>query len=162
MSIDGTVALSFVANDRRTVGLNSSANLPVNFVPSVVFTNGSGANQVNQLFQAQLTLASGSNNVDLNGSLSDSYGTSVVLVRVKAIAIQNNSASNSMVFGNGTNPFNTLLSGTGTITLQPGAWFAAATPDATAWTVTASTADILKVTGTGTDPFTIVVLGSTT
>jgi hypothetical protein len=162
MSIDGTVTVSFVANDRRTIGINSAANLPVNFAPSIAYTNGAGANQVNQLYQAVLALVSGTLNVDLNGVLFDSYGTSLALVRVKAIAVQNNSLTNNMTFGAGTNPFINLLNATGTITLQPGAFWCAATADATAWAVTASTGDIFKAAGTGTDTFTLTVLGSTT
>lgn len=160
MSIDGTISGSFAVNDRRTVGINSSANLPVNFAPSTTFTNGSGAAAGNVLYQASLALSAGVNNVDLNGVLTDSYGSTVSLVRVKGIAFQNNSASNSMTVGNGTNPWATLLSSTGTITVPAGGWFIACTPDATGWAVTASTGDILKVAGTGTDAFTLVVLGA--
>jgi hypothetical protein len=162
MSIDGTVTVSFAANDRRAIGIGTTANLPVNFAPSVAYTNGAGANQVNQLYQAVLALVSGTLNVDLNGVLFDSYGTSVALLRVKAIAIQNNSLTNTMTFGAGTNPWINLLNSTGTITLQAGAFWCAATPDATAWAVTAGTGDIFKAVGTGTDAFTITVLGSTT
>jgi hypothetical protein len=161
-SIDGTVAVAFQANDRRTVGVNTNANLPVNLTPSVVFSNGSGASQASVLYQGSLSLSGGVYSVDLNGTLTDSYGSTVNLVRVKAIAFQNNSASNSMTLGNGTDAWATLLNSTGTLTIPPGGWFVFSTPDATGWTVTASTADILKVAGTGTDGFTIVVLGSAT
>lgn len=161
-SIDGTVSGAFTANDRRTVGLNTTANLPVNAQPAIAFTNGAGANQAKILYQGNLSLSAGTLNVDLNGVLTDSYGSTVSLVRVKAIYLKNLSSANSMTFGNGTNPWATFLSGTGTITLPPGAWVMAATPDATGWAVTASTGDILKAAGTGTDSFAIVVLGSDT
>ena len=161
-TIDGTVSISFTANDRRTVGINTSANLPVNAQPGFTYTNGSGANQAGVLYQGSLALTSGTNNVDLNGVLTDSYGTTVSLVRVKALFFQNNSVSNTMTIGNGTNPFVGILNSTGTITVQPGDCFCFVSGSATGYVVTASTGDILKVAGTGTDGFTLVILGSAT
>lgn len=162
-TIDGTVGATFTMNDRRTVGINTNANLPVNAQPSITFANGSGAGQAGVLYQGKLSLTAGALNVDLNGVLTDSYGSTVSLVRVKAIYVQNNSTSANMTFGAAaTNTWATLFNTTGTITLPPSAWFVAATPDATGWAVTASTGDILKVAGTGTDQFTIVLIGSAT
>src|SRR5262249_36818247 len=74
-TIDGVVAVQITANDRRTVGINTAANLPVNAQPSISFTNGSGAGQVSILYQGSLNLSGGTLNVDLNGVLTDSYGT---------------------------------------------------------------------------------------
>jgi hypothetical protein len=84
-------------------------------------------------------------------------------INTKAIYIQNNSASNPQTFGAAaSNAWATLLNSTGTITLPAGAWFIAATPDATGWAVTAATGDLLKAAGTGTDQFTLVLIGSDT
>lgn len=162
MSIDGTIGFQFTANDRRTVGINTSANLGVNFQPSITYSDGVGANQANALYQASLALSSGTNNVDLSGVLTDGYGTVLTPVRIKAWGFQNNSASNSMTVGNGTNPWVTCLTGTGTLIVPPGAFFMFSTPDATGWTITASTGDILKVAGTGTDAFTLLFLAGKT
>lgn len=162
-TIDGTVSVQFTANDRRTVGVNTSANLPVNFQPSIAFTDGAGADQANVLYQGQISLSGGAYNLDLNGVLTDSYGTMVSLVRVKGILVKNNSTSNTMTFGAaGSNPWVGLLNSTGTFTLPAGAFALFATPDATGFTVVAGTGDILKVAGTGTDTFTVIVLGSST
>lgn len=161
MSIDGTVSLSIVANDRRTVGLNAGANIPVNEAPSFAFTNGSGALQASILYQAQLSLSGGALNVDLNGVLTDSYGTTVNCTKIKAIFIQNNSASNTMTFGDAaSDPFVGLLNSTGTITLNPGDCFLAVSGTAGGFTVTAGTGDILKVAGTGTDQFSLIILSA--
>jgi hypothetical protein len=162
-TIDGTVSATFTMNDRRTIGINTNANLPVNAQPSISFANGAGAGQAKVLYQGKLSLSGGALNVDLNGVLTDSYGSTVSLVRVKAIYIQNNSTSANMTFGAAaSNPWATLLNSTGTITLPPSAWFLAATPDATGWAVTAATGDLLKAAGTGTDQFTLVLIGSDT
>lgn len=162
-AIDGTVSATFTMNDRRTIGINTNANLPVNAQPSISFANGAGAGQAKILYQGKLSLSGGALSVDLNGVLTDSYGSTVSLVRVKAIYIQNNSTSANETFGGAaSNAWATLLNSTGTITLPPSAWFVAATPDATGWAVTAATGDLLKVAGTGTDQFTIVLIGSDT
>lgn len=160
MAIDGTVSTTFNLNDRRTVGLTTSANLPVNTTPSFTYTDGSGALGANLLYQATRTFSGSTDNVDLAGVLTDSYGSTVTLVRVKAILIVNNSTTNTVTVGAGTNPWLTLLNSTGTVTLPAGAWFAAATGDATGWAVTAGTGDILKLAGTSGQTYNLIVVGA--
>ena len=160
MSIRGAFSAISALIDTRAVGLNTGISIPANLNVSTNYTDGAGANQGNVLYQAQRTFSGSTDNVDLSGVLTDSFGSTVSLVRVKAILIQNTSASNSITVGNGTNPWATLLNGTGTITLPPGAWFAAATPDATGWAVTNSTADILKLAGTSGQSYKLILLGA--
>jgi hypothetical protein len=146
--------LIFQAQDVRTVGVNPSANLGVNQTFAISYSDGVAAQQANAVYQNQLALTAGLMNVDMSGVLTDQYGTLLTPVRVKGLVFQNNSVSNNMVIGAGTNPWIGFLNATGTITLPPGAWFALATPDAIGFTIVAGTGDILKVAGTGTDPFT--------
>lgn len=162
MSIDGTVSFAFTFNDRRTVSTGTSAVLTTN--PNngaAAFTNGSGALGVNQVFGANRTLSGTTDVLDLLSGLTDSYGTSVALVRIKAIFILNTGTS-TIVVGAGTDPISTLLNSSGTLTLPPGAGFAAFTPDATGWAVTASTAMNLLITGTSGQTYEIAVAGATT
>ena len=161
MSIDGTVSFGFVGNDRRTVGLNTSANLPVNYQPAFVFSNGTGAGQGNILFQGTFNLSGGSALVDLYGVLKDSYGTLVDSLRIKAVLFQNNSVSNTQTFGAAaTNPWTGLLNATGTFTLQPGDVAQFASGSATGYPIGSSTNNVLQVTGTGTDEFTLIFIGA--
>lgn len=160
MSIDGSIILQANLSDRRTIGVNSSTvNIPANLTATGTFTDGSGALQANVLYQATLALSGGTYNLDLNGVLTDSYGSAVAMLRVKGIMVYNTGAT-SLTVGNGTNPWVTFLTGTGTLILPPSAAFAAYTPDATGWAVTASTGDILKFAGTGTAAFQVVILGA--
>lgn len=161
MSVDGTMNLQAGFNDRRAIGLNPSANISVSPAYSVTFSNGSGALQADCLYQASLALVAGVLNVDLNASLTDSYGSSVTLVRVKAIMFKNNGAAN-IVVGAGSTPWASMLNSTGTLTIPPGGAFAFFTPDAAGWVVTPATADVLKFAGTGTDPFELIILGAKT
>jgi hypothetical protein len=161
-SVDGTISFGFQMNDRRIIGLNANTNIPVNATPSITFSNGAGANQVNQFFQATRTFSGTTDNLNLASGLTDSYGSSVALVRVKAIIIINNGA-NTITIGNASpHPWNTLLSAAGTVTIPAGGFFGAGTPDATGWTITSGSNDTLLVTGTSGQTYQVVIAGSTT
>lgn len=162
MSIDGTIVGQFQANDRRTVGLNASANIPVNAQPSTTFTNGTGANQAQVLFQQSYTLSGTTQTLDLFSGLTDSYGTAVVLTSVKALYIQNTGTSLITVGDAGSNPWNTFLGATSTLTLNPGDWIVTASPTAGGWAVGTSTNVNLLVTGTSGQTFSIAFLGTGT
>jgi hypothetical protein len=159
-TIDSTVSVSFVANDRRTVGLNSATNIPINLQPSVAYTNGTGSNQVQVLYQSSRTLSGTTDTLNINsGALSDSYGTALVLTAVKAVFIQNTSATNNIVIGNaGSNPWAGLLNTTGTITLLPGDFIVVATASSAGWAVSGTSCNIL-VTGTSGQTYAIALLG---
>ena len=82
-------------------------------------------------------------------TLETRLGAAVTFVRVKGLFIKAASANtNNVVIGAATsNQWATLLNTTGTLTLRPGASLAvvAGGADATAYAVTASTGDLLKV-----------------
>jgi hypothetical protein len=160
-SIDGTISIGCQLNDRRTVGLNANTNIPVNATPSITYSNGAGANQANQFYQATRTFSGTTDAITVDATNKDSYGTTLAMVRVKAIFIQNTSTHNQTFFG-GSNALVGPLGATSTVTLPPGGFACFATPDATGWTVTASTADVINATGTNADTYNIVILGSTT
>jgi hypothetical protein len=83
-----------------------------------------------------------------------------VFVRVKAIYIKNNGTA-TMTFGAGSNAWATMLNAAGTLKIPAGGFVLIATPDATGYTVTAATADLLNVAGTGTETYDIAILGAT-
>jgi hypothetical protein len=162
MSIDGAISVSFAFNDRRTVSTGFAANLQTN--PSnatQTYSNGSGAGQVSQVFGANRTFSGSTDTLDLLSGLTDSYGTSVTLARVKALLVVNTGTS-SITVGAGTDPWSTCINSTGTFTLQAGACLCVFTPDATAWATTASTGMNLNVTGTSGQTYEVAVAGSTT
>ena len=162
MSVNGTISATFNANDVRAVGLTTGANIPINNTASTVFINGTGGARAQVLFQLNGALSSGAYTLDLFTGSADSYGTALALTSVKAFQLVNTGAT-SLVMGNaGSNPWNTFLNGTGTITLPAGAWIQAATPDATGWAVGTSTNVNILFTGTGTATFTFALLGTGT
>lgn len=135
---------------------------------SVQYDNGVGANQANVFFPDTRTLAaSASEDLDLTGSLSDVFGASLVNARIKAIRISAAAGNtNNVIVGaaSGTQ-WASLLNAAGTITLHPGAYFEAATPTAAGWTVTAGSADLLKIANSGGSTsvtYTIELIGGAT
>lgn len=163
MSINGTISLGFNLNDLRTVATGTEGSLPVN--PLGVFAtyaDGVGALQVNQAYGNLGTFSGTTAVLNLATGLSDAYGTNVTLARFKGILIQNTSAVDNIVVGGGSDALSTFLNSTGTITLPPGAAFAAFTPDATGWVVTPSTAMNLLLTGTSGQTYTVAVAGGKT
>lgn len=162
MSVNGTITGTFNANDIRTVGLNSGANIPVNSTAATAFTNGTGALGVQVLYQTVQTFSGTTVTIDLFSGATDSYGTSMVLTAVKAIQIIN-TGLNQIAIGNaGSNAWTSFITGTGTIILPPGGWLVAATPDATGWVVGTSTDVNLLFTGTSGQTFTFALLGNGT
>lgn len=161
MAVSGVVAGTFQINDQRTVGLSATngINIGCNVTPSVSFSDGVGANQANVLYMFSGTFSGTTASIDLNGLLTDGYGTTVSLLRVKGLYIENLSTTNTIVIGNGTNPWATLLGATHTLTLRPTSFIVTGTGDATGWAVTAATGDILLLTGTSGQAYKIAILG---
>lgn len=159
-AIDGTASIVLQINDRRSIGLNKAVNIAINPSPSITFADGTGASSANKVYQATRSLTAGADSIDLAGSLTDSYGSTAVFVRVKAVYIRNNGTA-TMTFGAGSNPWATMLNSTGTLKVPAGGFVLIATPDATGYTVTAGTGDLLNVSGTGTETYDIAILGAT-
>jgi hypothetical protein len=112
-------------------------------------TSGVGANQADQRFTMQRTVAGGANDdVDLTGTLVNALGGPVAFVKVKAVIIEALATNTTnLTVGNATAPFVGWFGAAAhTIILKPGDFFAIASPGAAGWAVTATTADLLRVT----------------
>lgn len=155
--LSGTFGLNINLNDFQNAGLAGSINIPSALTNLFTITNGSGAGQGTMLYGKSRTLSGTTDTVNLT-SLTDNHGNAIDYTTVKGWAVVNTGA-NSLVIGAATNPWSTCLNSTGTITLPPGAFFAASTPDATGWTVTASTAMNLLATGTSGQTWTLLLFG---
>lgn len=144
---------------------NVVAVAPLDLLTTINLANGTGANAANQVWSDTRTLAaSGSENLDLAGALTDAFGATITFTKIKAILIKAapGNTNNVVIGAEATNPWVGLLNSTGTITLRPGAGFMAWAPDSTGMAVVASTGDLIKVVNsagtTGVD-YTIVVIG---
>lgn len=160
MAIDGTVSVSFQINDRRTVGLNSAANISVSKSPSTSYTDGAGAAAANQLYHASKTFGGSADSLDMAGGVADGYGGTITFARIKTLYIKNTGNANVTV-GGGSNALATFLGATSTLVIRPGGFLLVDAPDATGYAVTAGTGDILTVAGTNGQTYEIAVLGAT-
>ncbi|MCX4540495.1 hypothetical protein [Streptomyces sp. NBC_01565] len=131
---------------------------------------GAGAGKADRVFHDQRTIAaSGSETLDLAGSLADSFGAAQVFARVKAIIFKAaaGNTNNVIIGANGSADFIGLLNAAGTITLRPGMAFAAfaSSTDATGMAVTATTADLIKVANSGGTTgvtYDVIIVGNST
>ena len=136
-------------------------------LPSWAITSGTGANQADLIFHDQRTLAaSTSEELDLAGSLTDSFGTTLTFARIKAVVVYAATANAGLiqVGGAAANGFiNWVASATDIIQVRAGGTFAIIAPDATAYAVTAGTGDLLKINntdGAGAGVYDIYIIGA--
>lgn len=136
---------------------------------SLALQDGAAAGQANRLFTDTRTLAaSGSESLDLVGTLADAFGASITFARVKLlyIAAADGNVNNVVVGGVASNGFATpFADATDKLVLRPGAWvaLAAGKADATGYAVTASTGDLLQIANSGAGTpvtYTIAIVGA--
>jgi hypothetical protein len=145
----------------------ATASVGLDFLKRISLSSGTGANQADRMFHDRRTVsASGSENLDLAGSLTDSFGATFTLARVKLLAVyaattNTNNVNVTATASNGV-PGLFLALGDG-IVVRPGGVFLWTAPDATAAVVTASTGDLLTVanSSSGTSvTYDVVIIGA--
>lgn len=149
MALSSTLAVAAFTELSQAAGLGTS-RVPAGLSRSVTLGSGTGAGKADKVYQARRTIAaSGSEDLDLAGVLLDAFGSPITFVKIKGLFVAAAAGNtNNVVLGNATsNAWATLLNATGTVTLRPGAalGFIAGTAEAAAYSVTASTGDVLKV-----------------
>lgn len=168
MSLTSKLAVSVSANYSKTLDLTDArANLAE--VYQAVLSSGTGVGQADILFHDQRTLgASATENLDLSGVLADAFGTTVAAVKIKAIVFKAaaTNTNNVIVGGDVTNTWFPMFGAEAdSLILRPGAVFAlfAGEGDSAGYAVTASTADLLKVTnsaGTTGVTYDVIIIGT--
>ena len=145
----------------------TSRNAALQFSRSLALVNGTGAGQLDKLYQDTNTLtAAATLDIDLVGALTDVFGTAFNFARVKGLFVAAAAGNtNTVVVGGAAatqwvGPFGAA---THTIAVRPGGWFGICCADATAWPAAAGSTDLLRITngggGTSVD-YSIVLLGS--
>jgi hypothetical protein len=168
MPLSSLVRLNVQAAQTSALDLGSAA-FNASKTYSVSYQNGTAAGQANKLFTDTRTISASSNDdLDLNGVLTDAFGGSLALLRVKGliVAAAAGNTNDVVVGGAASNPWLAPFgSGTDKVKVKPGAAFAlfAGLTDATAWTVVAATGDVLRIAngGAGTPvTYDIVIIGA--
>lgn len=150
MALSATVKASISATDTKAADFELASSKFADSI-SIALTDGTAAGQADKRWNDQRTLAaSGTEDLDLSGALTNLYGT-VVFARIKAILVTAAAANTNNVrvtrpASNGVPLF--LAAGDG-IDVRPGGAFLWVAPDATGVVVTASTGDLLTITNSG-------------
>jgi hypothetical protein len=129
-------------------------------------TDGTGANQAKSLFSDTRTLAaSGTENLDLAGTLLDAFGAAISFTKIKALIIKASAGNTNdvLVGGAGANAcFSFFNASTDKLRVKPGGMIALIAPDVNGYAVTAATADLLTVAnsaaGTGVT-YDVIIIG---
>ncbi|RBQ21621.1 hypothetical protein DP939_02610 [Spongiactinospora rosea] len=160
-------ALVQLAADLTSAQDLTTASAPLSLARQVTLTDGAGLNQANRIWSDQRTLAaSASEDIDLAGTLTDPFGATITLARVKALIVSAAVGNvNNVVLGNAAangwvGPFGAAEH---TLAVRPGGVLALLAPDATGYAVTAGTADLLHVANSGAGSgvtYQIVVVGA--
>ncbi len=160
--VTGEVSISINATQVGTADLGNPS-VKVAIAELLQFTAGNAAlGTADVMFKDTRTLAaSGTENLDLTGVLTDAFGATVANAEIIAIYVKAAAANtNSVVIGNVASGFVGPLGATGTYTVLPGDFFLATSR--AGWAVTASSADLLKIANSagGTSvTYDIVVIG---
>lgn len=172
MTLTATITNSLVASQADTaptgdLSTGSPATSRTAVSHGVRLANGTGAGQADIKWDDQRTVTDGATeDLDLNGVLTDAFGASVDAARIKALYLKAADANTTdlTIGADVLNPWATFLNATGTITLRPGAsvQLIAGAADATGFAVTAGTGDILQVAnGAGADAdYDIVIIAA--
>lgn len=167
MSAQANIKISIDAHLDAAIDLGTVAQALL-YGPSFVFSDGTGANQIKQVFADTRTLsASATEDLDLAGGLTNALGTAITFTKIRAIAIRAaaTNTNNVLVGGAASAQFATWVGdATDVVVVRPGGLFLLIAPDTTGYAVTATSADLLKIANSagGTSvSYDIVLLGTT-
>lgn len=127
--------------------------------------SGTGANQGNILFHDQRTInASSADDLDLTAVLTNAFGDALTFARVKALLIYSDPDNEgTLEVGADAAAVSTLFGdASDAVVVRPGGLLLLAAPDATAYAVTATSADIIQVTNTddAAATYDVVIIGA--
>ena len=137
-------------------------DIGANGVKEHTFTNGSGSGAINKIY---VDTVSATTSYDLDaGTLTDPAGGAVTFARIAAVRIVPSTANTAALSVGGDFILSKYLTGwvddAVTIPVHLLGSFEWVAPNATGVAVTATTGDVITVTVSGADTYTIIVLGS--
>lgn len=143
----------------------ASGTVPLTLARQFNWPSGTAADQADTIFHDQRTIAaSGTDDLDLAGVLTNPFGATATFADVRLILIAAAAANiNNVVVGGDANAL--LFGGAAahTVTVRPGGMFLLAARDATGYVVTPSTGDILQVANSGAGTavtYDVVIIGA--
>jgi hypothetical protein len=165
MTLVSTITFRVVSTLSNALDL-VTASAPLDRTTRLSWASGTGLNQADKIWSDTRTLAaSGTEDIDLAGALTDALGVAVTFVKVKHVQVTAATANTNNVnvtrpAANGVPIF--LAAGDG-MPVQPGGTFIWNSPTAAGVAVTAGTGDLLTITnsaaGTGVT-YDIIIIGT--
>jgi hypothetical protein len=164
-SLTASLAVNLTAQFSNPLDVGA-VSYPVQYSPSYVLTDGTGANQAKSVFVDTRTLtASATEDIDLSGVLLDAFGTAILFTKIKALIISADATNvNDVVVGGASanQAFPFFGAATERVKVKPGGVVAFIAPDVNGYAITAGTADLLKILNSagGTSViYTIAIVG---
>lgn len=154
VSVQGNYAKAF---DLQNAGCN------LQHAVAEAMATGVGAAQADLIFHDTRTATATPDNLDLAAALTDVFSDSLTFARVKLIFIHNKSLTDDLkVGGHASAALDTLFNATtDEIIIKPGGILLVYAPGATAYVVTATTADMLTVDpGAATIIYDVIIIGA--
>ena len=177
MDLTTRVLLKVTPAATKAIDFSKTASATPELSISETLADGTGLDEADQVYHSAGTLGADADvDIDLSGSLTDVFGDTVTFARIKMILFENTSTNASTLqFGGGdgqvgTNAWDTWIGANSTVNpgseyvkIPKGGALALFAPDATAWTVTAGTGDILtiKELSSVAAAYSIVIVGAT-
>lgn len=165
-TLNASLTLSLAATLVNTLDLGDVTQNAAN-TSSFVFTDGTGANQAASLFADTRTLAaSGTENLDLAGSLVDAFGGTIAFTKIKALIIRAAAGNTNdvIVGGHATAACASFFAdATDKVRVKPGGMVALVAPNAAGYAVTATTADLLTIANSGAGTgvtYDVIIIGA--
>ena len=148
MALTGDVIFKLTATYTSAKDLSTVTD-PFAISNTIALSSGTGANQADLLFHDTRTIAaSGTDDLDLAGSLTDSLGATLTFVKVKTIYVSAASGNtNSVVVGGAaSNQFVAWVGdATDKVNILPGGAFMLCAPSAAGYAVAAGSTDVLRI-----------------
>lgn len=141
VSISG--ALATTTQDIGNIGYSFNYT-----TPTYTFTNGTSTNQANMVWADTRTIvASGTDDLDLAGGLTNAFGTALTFTKMKGILVAASSANtnNVLIGGDAAALANWVSNVNDVVVVRPGGVFCLIAPDTTGYAVTGTTADVLQI-----------------
>lgn len=136
-----------------------TASFSFNELFETALTNGTGANQANNVFVDKFTISgAGTQTYDLAGGVTSALGTTLTFTAIKALVLKNTGTA-TLTYGGGSSPFlGWLGDASDEINIPAGGAFVLIDPTAAGQTVTASTGDLITI-GATDGAGTIIIIG---
>lgn len=166
-TLDNTVVgLSVAATLNNALDLQTATSA-LAYAKSLGLSTGVGASQADKIFTDTRTIAaSGTDDLDLSGSLIDPLGAVINMARVKGLIVYAAPGNtNNVVIGAAAatqwqGPFGAV---THTIHVRPGGLFMDFATDAVAWPVVGGASDLLRFTNSGAGTgvtYDVIIIGA--